>query len=46
MIIYNYFGNGGFGANLLPVLIVSRMTTEYFQMLLICLNILIYDTIM
>ena len=46
MIIFNKFGNGGFGANLLPVLIGCRMATKDIHILLIFLKILIYDTIL
>ena len=46
MIIYRVFGNGGFGANLLQVLIGCRMATKDIHVLLIFLKIMVYDTIL
>ena len=46
MIIYRLFGNGGFGANLFPVLIGCRMATKDIHILLLFLKILVYDTIL
>ena len=46
MIIYRLFDNGGFGANLLPVLISCRMATKDIHILLLFLKILVYDTVL
>ena len=46
MIFFRLFGNGGFGANLLPVLIGCRLATKDIHILLLFLKILVYDTIL